>query len=78
MFVILEASEVKQESFTQLKTRLRNTAAAVQKIDENGEPVFEIADNGQMVPVYEYDWRRGIVESNPSAGWIKTDVLNVS
>ena len=78
MFIILEASEVKQESFTQLKTRLRNMAAAVQKIDENGEPIFEIADNGQMVPVYEYDWRRGIVESNPSAGWIKTDVLNVS
>ena len=77
-WLILEASEVKEESFTQLKTRLRNMEAATHKLDENGEPVYETLNNGQMVPVYEHDWRRGIVESNPSAGWIKTSVLNCS
>ena len=76
-WVILEASEVKEESFTQLKTRLRNTAGTTQKVDENGEPMFSIVD-GQAIPVIDHDWRRGIVESNPSAGWIKTDVLNCS
>ena len=76
-WVILEASEVKEESFTQLKTRLRNTAGTTQKVDTNGEPMFNIVD-GQAIPVIEHDWRRGIVESNPSAGWIKTDVLNCS
>lgn len=76
-WVILEASEVKEESFTQLKTRLRNTAGTTQKVDENGAPMFNIVD-GQAIPVIDHDWRRGIVESNPSAGWIKTDVLNCS
>lgn len=76
-WVILEASEVKEESFTQLKTRLRNTAGTTQKCDEHGEPMFNVV-NGQAIPVIDHDWRRGIVESNPSAGWIKTDVLNCS
>lgn len=67
-FLILEASEVKEESFTQLKTRLRNMRAATIKTDEEGEPVYKALPNGQTVPVYEHDWRRGIVESNPSAG----------
>lgn len=77
-WVILEASEVKQESYTQLKTRLRNTAAATPERDENGGIVYEQLNNGQLVPKIAHDWRRGIVESNPSAGWIKTDLLNCS
>ena len=76
-WVIVEASEVKEESFTQLKTRLRNTAGTTQKCDQDGKPLFKVI-NGQAIPVIEYDWRRGIVESNPSAGWIKSDVLNCS
>ena len=36
MFVIIEASEVKQESFTQLKARCRNTRATVPKRDKKG------------------------------------------
>ena len=77
MWIILEASEVKQEAFTQLKSRLRNTHAAIPKLDQNGEIVYKEVE-GQLIPVYEYDWRRGIVESNPSAGWIKSDILNCS
>lgn len=78
LWVILEASEVKDEIFTQLKTRLRNMAAAVPEEDEDGNPIFTRGADGEMVPVYKADWRKGIVESNPSAGWIKSEVLNVS
>lgn len=77
MWLILEASEVKEESYTQLKTRLRNTAAVTYK-EENGEIVYKETAEGRLIPVVEHDWRRGIIESNPAAGWIKTDVLNCS
>lgn len=77
-FVIVEASEVKHASFTQLKTRLRNMAGATQKRDENGELVWKTAQNGVKIPVIAHDWRRGIIESNPDAGWIRDDVLLVS
>lgn len=73
-FVIVEASECKKEVYTQLKTRLRNTAAGVQKKDENGNPVFKNKGN-QAIPVMEADWRRGIIESNPDSGWIRTEVV---
>jgi uncharacterized membrane protein len=78
MWIILEASEVDEEAYTQLKTRLRNVAATVPKIDEFGEIIYEKGENGQLTPVIQADWRRGIVESNPSAGWIKTSILNCS
>ena len=77
-FLIVEASEVKRESFTQLKTRLRNTAATVPLKDENGEIVYKTLRNGVQVPVIDHIWTKGIIESNPSAGWVKNDVLAVS
>lgn len=76
-WIILEASEVKDEAFTQLKTRLRNTAATVPDKDEDGNIIY-VNKDGIDVPKIKYDWRMGIVESNPAAGWIKNDVLNVS
>lgn len=79
MYVVLEGSEVKPSAFHLLKTRLRNTAATSQSKDpETGEPIFEHDDRGVAIPVVEHDWRRGLVESNPDAGWIRTDVLLVS
>ena len=77
-FLIVEASEVKQQSFTQLKTRLRNTAATVPLKDENGEIIYKTLKNGTKVPVIDHIWTKGIIESNPSAGWIKNEVLTVS
>lgn len=77
-FLIVEASEVKQASFTQLKTRTRNLAATVAKKDENDELVYKIATNGVKIPVIEHNWQSGIIESNPSAGWIKNDILTAS
>lgn len=79
MFVIVEASEVAGEAFQQLKTRTRNLAASTQLIDPTTHlPVTRLLDNGQHVPVVDKDWRRGIIESNPDSGWIRTDVLYTS
>lgn len=71
MFVIIEGSESTAEVFAQLKTRLRNTEALSYKRDENGE----VALNSQGNPIVEHDWRRGLVESNPDSGYIRTDIL---
>lgn len=77
-FLIVEASEVKRQSFVQLKTRLRNMAATVPEHDENGDVVYKHAANGVPIPVIQNNWQKGIIESNPSAGWIRNDVLLVS
>lgn len=77
-WIIIEGSEAVAEAFHQLKTRLRNVAATTQKIDENGEPLFIIDRDGRQIPVIDHDWRKGLVESNPDAGWIKSDLLLVS
>ena len=77
-FLIVEASEVKQQSFTQLKTRLRNTAATVPLRDSEGNIMYKTLKNGVQVPIIDHIWTKGIIESNPSAGWIKNEVLLVS
>lgn len=78
MFVMVEASEVKGEVFHQLKTRLRNLNASRQAVDEHGIPKTRLLDNGAEVPILETEWRKGIIESNPDSGWIRTDVLLVA
>jgi len=78
MFVIVEASECKPEVFTQLKTRLRNLSATIPEKDTDGNVVMTRHESGIEVPSIEFDWRKGIVESNPDAGWVLEDVLNVS
>lgn len=78
MFIILEASETDDDTFVQLKTRLRNPAAAHQALDDFGCPKTKVLDNGAEVPVYDRFWCRGIVESNPGPGWIRTDLLYVA
>ena len=40
MFVILEASEVKGETFIQLKSRIRNLAATLPKRDSKGQDLL--------------------------------------
>lgn len=75
MFIIVEASEVKQASFTQLKSRLRNGAAMLPERDENGDIKYRYTKKGVPIPIIKASWLKGIVESNPAAGWIRTDVL---
>ena len=75
MFIIVEASEVKGESFVQLKTRLRHTAATLPELDADGTPKYKMTRTGVPIPIIKSDWRKGIIESNPSSGWIRNDVL---
>lgn len=74
-FIILEASEVKAEANTQLKTRIRNLAASKQAKDENDNLLYNYNRQGVPIPILQADWRQGILESNPDAGWIKTTHL---
>ena len=78
MFIILEASECKAETFTQLKTRLRNKAAIIYEKNEDGSVKYRLSKEGVPIPVEKTNWLEGIVESNPAPGWIKKDVLLVA
>lgn len=78
MFVIVEASETDATAFEQLKTRLRNMNAAILELDENGEVIYEKLENGAQVPKYKTHWLKGIIESNPDSGWIRSQVLQCS
>ena len=75
MFVVIEASEVKPELFTQLKSRLRNVAATTPLRDKKGKIKYKKTKTGVAVPIIKADWRKGIIESNPDVGWIRNDVL---
>lgn len=72
---IVEGSEVDDQIFIIGKTRVRNTAATSQKRNANGDPVFGYTEQGVAIPIIDGDWRTIITESNPDAGWIKTNVL---
>lgn len=74
MFVIIEGSESTSEVFAQLKTRLRNTAALTYERDENNEIKYDELDR----PIVQQDWRKGLVESNPDSGYIRTEILLAS
>ena len=64
--VILEASETPHDAFIQLQTRVRNAAAFINAPD---------AKPGDK-PLA--DWRKIIIESNPDAGWIRSNFLLIS
>jgi phage terminase large subunit len=78
MFVIVEASETKEAAFTQLKTRTRNRAASVPLRDTNGDIQYKTTRTGVQIPIAKADWRKGIIESNPDSGWIRSSLLLVS
>lgn len=72
---IVEGSEVDDQIFIIGKTRVRNTAATSQKVDTQGRPLYGYTEQGVAIPIIDGDWRTIITESNPDAGWIKTNVL---
>lgn len=72
---IVEASAVDYEIFTQLKTRLRNNNGGILDKDEEGNPVW---DKETQSFKFKADWRRGLIESNPSSGWIREEFLLTS
>lgn len=64
--IILEASETPHDAFVQLQTRVRNAAA------------FKNAPNHKPGDKPLADWRKIIIESNPDAGWIRSQFLLIS
>ena len=60
MAVIIEGSEVNSETYTTLKTRLRNRSAT--SINQH---------TGALIA----DWRKIIVETNPDPGWVRNQML---
>jgi hypothetical protein len=73
---ILEASEVKRESYVQLQARVRNEAAVKPRLDENGARMYRWNKQTKAYElVIDYDWLQLLIESNPDSGWIKEDVL---
>lgn len=78
-FVILEASRSKYSIFTELQRRLRNTAAVRYKKDEHGHDILTYnPEKKRYEKEIEADWRKGTLETNPDAGWVKTQILERS
>ena len=83
MFLIVEGSETDNETYTQLKTRLRGQWAIVYERDEDGNRIVLKDENGKPILnkygleeyVIKHDWRSGIVESNPDSGYIRSEIL---
>ena len=69
-FHLIEASEINYDNFVQLQTRLRNTHGVIYLTDDEGNIIF---NKGK--PVIEADVRKGTLESNPDAGWIRDQFL---
>lgn len=76
MAVIVESSDVSFSAFTMLQSRIRNTAAMIPEVDENGSPVMQWDPNQQVFkPKYRVDARHINLETNPDSGWVKTKFL---
>jgi phage terminase large subunit len=76
MAVIVESSDVNFAAFTMLQSRIRNTAAMIPEVDENGVPVMQWDPNQQMhKPKFRVDVRHINLETNPDSGWVKTKFL---
>lgn len=71
-FLILEASETKSETLTQLKSRIRNLSATLSDPNPDHDTV---TPEGLRIPALLADWRKGIIESNPDSGWIRSEIL---
>jgi phage terminase large subunit len=70
--VIIEASDLGEDGFTMLKSRIRNTAALIPEVDANGKPIVDWDDKQKVyVPRYKYDARHILMETNPASNWVK-------
>lgn len=87
MIVFVEGSEIDADFWSTAKTRLRNMAASIVDHTATREAIDQFTRLHRRSPspseqakltAYAADWREQWVESNPDAGWIKQDVLNVA
>jgi len=76
MAVIVESSDVQYGAFTMLQSRIRNTAAMIPEVDENGQIITQWDPNQRIhKPKYRVDARHINLETNPDSGWVKTKFL---
>ena len=72
----LEASEIKQEAYVQIQTRLRNEAAIIHYKNPDGTPqIYYDNKDKQYKKKEKYNHIKFIAESNPDSNWIKDDIL---
>lgn len=73
---LLEASNIKHDSYVQLQARVRNEASTIPELNEDGAFIF---DYDPVEKRYKkrilWDWTQLYIESNPDPGWIKSDIL---
>ena len=73
---LLEASEIKHESYVQIQSRVRNDAAIIPERHSDGSPVvYWDKKAGKFIKKMKYSWLQTVVESNPDSGWIRNDFL---
>lgn len=76
LVVHLEASNIPGNIIEGSKSRLRHLSAVAYKKDENGKEVLILDEKtGEWIPEIEATWRQMIFESNPDAGYIRTELL---
>jgi hypothetical protein len=69
MAVIVEASDVPYAGFTMLQSRLRNTAAMIPYVDDQGDPIREWDPRQKTYKIkYRVDARHINLETNPDSG----------
>lgn len=85
LIVFVEGSEISADFWATAKTRLRNMAASLVDHQATQNNITQFIKNKSRTPspqdtqaltVYAADWREQWVESNPDAGWIKSEVFS--
>lgn len=75
--VIIEASDLDEDGFTMLRSRIRNTSALIPEVDANGVAVTKWDPQTRShTPVYKFDARYILMETNPASNWVKKFLMN--
>ena len=73
---LLEASEIKHESYIQIQARVRNEAGTIPELNPDGSYIFDYDKISKRYKKrIKWKWLQTIIESNPDSGWILGDVL---
>jgi len=76
MAVMVEASDTPYSGFTMLQSRIRNVAAMIPELDQDGLIVKYYDQRSKEYKIkYRIDVRHIAIETNPDSGWVKRDFL---
>lgn len=75
--IIVEGSDVPEDGFIMMQSRLRNTAALIPWLDDEGKPIMVWDDARKAMRIkYRYDARSINIETNPASNWVKKFLLD--